>query len=66
MTKFNSVKSEGKVREIYIPDCIVLTLIMGVICGAWGAIIGMIVGACMDIYYAFTHTNVLKKDERFW
>lgn len=65
MIKFNSAKADGKVREIYIPDCIVLTLIMGVICGAWGAVIGMIVGACMDIYYAFTHTKGLK-DERFW
>ena len=66
MTNFNSVKGKETVREIYIPDCIALTLIMGVICGGWGAIVGLIVGACMDIHYAFTNTNVLKKDERFW
>ena len=65
MTEFKSVKANNGVRTIYIPDCIVLTLIMGVICGAWGAIIGLVIGACMDIYYACTHTKGLK-DERFW
>lgn len=63
MAKIKSTKNN---REVYIPDFILYALLFCAFAGAWGAIAGLVFGACKDIYYLFTKIKIGPKDEGYW